>query len=103
MSDIYCRSYTAASLEEYLEIIRHLNGVMVKKGDKPQYSPIWYRGQERQSYVLLPTLQRGSTDIGPGYSHDHLREDMRYQHFRSKCNQLVNTSPESKIEWQEVL
>lgn len=99
----YCRSYTVASLEEYLEVIGLLNDSMVKSSQKLRYSPIWYRGHERQEYTLLPTLLRESEGMGDSYGRDHLREDLRYQHFRSKCNQLVDTAPESKIEWQEIL
>ena len=102
-TDEYCRSYTAASLEEYLEIISLLNDSLVKSAPNQQYSPIWYRGHERQDYLLMPTLLRGSGGMGDSYGRDHLREDLRYQHFRSKCNQLVDTAPVSKIEWQEIL
>ena len=51
-TDEYCRSYTAASLEEYLEIISLLNDSLVKSAPNQQYSPIWYRGHERQDYLL---------------------------------------------------
>lgn len=103
MNDVYCRSYTAASLEEYLEIIGFLNDSMTKSDQSLQYSPIWYRGHARQDYLLLPTLLRDSSGMGTSYGRDHLREDLRYQHFRSKCNQLVDSVLESKIEWQEIL
>lgn len=103
MSGEYSHSYTAASLEEYLEIISLLNDSLA--GDTPanQYSPIWYRGHARQDYLLLPTLMRDSSGMGDSYGYDHLREDLRYQHFRSKCNHLVDTAPNSKLEWQEIL
>lgn len=99
----YCHHYTAASLEEYLEIISLVNDTLVESDPYQRYSPIWYRGHERQDYLLMPTLLRGSSGMGASYGRDHLREDLRYQHFRSKCNQLVDTAPTSKIEWQEIL
>lgn len=102
----YCQNYTAASLEEYLEIISFLNGCMLSKyhgNHTAKVHRIWYRGQEKQDYVLLPSLQRKSKGTQSRYDQDHLREELRYQHFRSKCTQLVNTSPGSKIEWLEIL
>lgn len=98
----HIHSYTAGSLEEFLEIIRFLNdGVFVDNNGG--ICRLWYRGHEKHSYMLLPSLQRSSNGIQNNYSRDHLREDLRYQHFRSKCTQLIDTSPETKIEWQEIL
>jgi len=106
MSDTSCRSYVANSLNEYLDIIDFLNDALVSKYKSQRSRPIfrmWYRGHEQHNYVLLPTLLRCSKGAGRGYGRDHLRETLRYQHFRSKCTQLVDTAPESQIEWQEVL
>lgn len=101
---VYFQSYTAGSLGEYLEIINYLNDLAaVQYAGANGTCRLWYRGHEKQSYLLMPTLQRSSSGVQNTYSLDHLREDMRYQHFRSKCTQLVDTSPESKIEWQEIL
>ena len=106
------RTYFAGSLGEYMDIIHMLNNAMCQQhgeseeasGKPGQVCRMWYRGQEKDYYTLLPTLMRDNRRGTDGYyGHNHLREDLRYQHFRSKCTQLVDTSPESKIEWQEIL
>lgn len=96
-----CKSYTAASLEEFLETIDFLNACF----SKPDNSllRLWYRGHAHQHYKLIPSLLRNSKASGMEYGKDHLREDYRYQHFRSKCTQLVRTFPEAKIEWLELM
>ena len=98
----FCRNYTAASVEEYLEIITFLS--RRSKEEKIQEPRLWYRGQKRD-LNLLPSLFRGneSASNAPGYTTSHAKEDFRYQHFRSKCNQLVNRRPDSKIEWMELM
>lgn len=101
-----CRHYTAASLKDYLEIISLLNECILSKypgSHTSQVHRMWYRGHEKNDYLLLPTLQRSSKGMRTRYGRDHLREDLRYQYFRSKCTQLVHTSPQSKIEWLEIL
>lgn len=98
--------FSAGSLEEYLEIISLLNESITHKGGGQQSGQIhrmWYRGHQKQDYLLLPTLLRQSKGMQPAYGKDRLREDLRHQHFRSKCTHLVSTSPSSKIEWQEIL
>lgn len=103
---MYCQSYTAGSLEDYLEIISFLNDCMLSRHSKNHTSQVrrmWYRGHEKHDYMLLPSLQRNSKGTQARYDRDHLREELRYQHFRSKCTQLVDTSPETKIEWLEIL
>lgn len=102
----YCRNYSAGSLEEYLEIISFLNECMLSKypgNHTAQVHRMWYRGHEKQNFSLLPSLQRNSKGTQSNYDRDHLQEELRYQHLRSKCTQLVDTSPESKIEWLEIL
>lgn len=103
---VYCHSYTAGSLEDYLGIISFLNDCILSKYPGNHISQVhrmWYRGQEKHDYLLLPSLQRNSKGTQTRYDRDHLREELRYQHFRSKCTQLVDTFPESKIEWLEIL
>ncbi|SDL85625.1 FRG domain-containing protein [Sarcina sp. DSM 11001] len=100
----HVHTFTAATLEEYLRIIVHISELKRNKGkDKHLFMPMWYRGNKQQHYNLLPTLLRGSKGVDSGYSTDHLREDYRYQHFKAKCNQLVEKSPETRIEWMELM
>lgn len=104
-----CKNYSVSSLGEYLEIINFLDNCTLTHGksNTPAHSGkisrLWYRGHEKQNYVLLPTLFRSGGGTSSHYGNNHLREDLRYQHFRSKCTQLVATNPESKIEWQEIM
>lgn len=100
--DDFCRHYTAASMEEYLEIIMFLS--QCNKEDGIPVPRLWYRGQKRD-LNLLPSLIRGrkSAAVSDGYSKSHAEEDFRYQHFRSKCNQLVESRPDFKIEWMELM
>lgn len=97
-----CRHYTAASMEEYLEIIMFLS--QCNKEDGIPVPRLWYRGQKRD-LKLLPSLFRKDTlsVASQGYSKSHAKEDFRYQHFRSKCNQLVKSRPDFKIEWMELM
>lgn len=101
-TDIRCRDYSVGSIGEYLDVIRSIDRLCSdQKLNASRH--MWYRGHEYQEYTLLPSLLRTDETVLGEYSLLHLREDYRYQHFRSKCNQLVNTSPKSKIEWEEVM
>ena len=104
MNHVY--TYTASSLEEYLKIVALISEMNRDFEDKKYYNalvPMWYRGNKKQHYNLVPTLLRESKGVREGYSVDHLREDYRYQHFKAKCNQLVEKSPETRIEWMELM
>ena len=103
-----CKTFYVGSLAEYLEVIQLLDGATRKKhgqNEKPgKIARMWFRGHTKSSYTLLPTLLRDGKEESPAdYGRNHLREDLRYQHFRSKNTHLVNTSPESKIEWLEIM
>lgn len=110
--------YTASSIQEYHDALYLIsqNARRRKKkrrdpGDEKYDNdvvPLWFRGHSQSHYQLSPSLLRGSQKSFPQngsdtYSIDHLREDYRYHHFRSKGNQLVTTFPQDKIEWQEIM
>lgn len=105
------RSYTASSLEEYLSVVSYINdreqieqAGANKRNSNNRITPLWYRGVKRQDYNLIPTLLRESSGVEHlDYTKDRLKEEYRFQHFRSKCNQLVEKSPDSKIEWMEIM
>ena len=97
-------TFLVDSLEDYLRIVSDINEINNYRFEsKRKVSPMWYRGNKRQHYNLIPTLLRDSKGEEERYNRDHLREDYRYQHFRSKCNQLVDINPRSRIEWTEVM
>lgn len=127
------RSFTAASLEEYLSLVSFINednriklqnkldvqakvgggtsggnqvGTDVRSTEVERARDInylWFRGVKHQNYNLIPTLFREKEDVEGPYSILRLNEDYRYQHFRAKCNQLIERTPESRIEWMEVM
>lgn len=102
--DKHINSYTVASLEDYFRVVSEINEISLVRGNnKHNVMPLWYRGHKHQYYNLIPTLLRESKGLSESYCVDHLREDYRYQHFRSKCNQLVERVPKSRIEWTEIM
>lgn len=105
MSGKHVNTFIVDSLEDYFHIISELNDINRSRFEylSRRVSPMWYRGHKHQEYNLIPTLLRDSKGEKGSYNRDHLREDYRYQHFRSKCNQLVDINPGSRIEWTEVM
>lgn len=90
--------YVVSSLSEYVEIVSALSHLNNSAG-----RVLWYRGHEKHNYTLLPSLLRGSKGSTETYGLDQLREEFRYQHFRAKCNQLIESRPDTRIEWHEIM
>lgn len=69
--------------------------------------PLWFRGQSYEHYRLLPSLYRKrenkTADIRKMYSKLSLAEEYRYQNIAARVNHLIDTDPNSRVEWQEVL
>ena len=131
----FVRSFTAASLEDYISLVRFINEdnriklqkkldaqaqahnggkrveesqmgeeVSSTEGERARdINYLWFRGVKHQNYNLIPTLFREKEDVQGAYSMLRLNEDYRYQHFRAKCNQLIERTPDSRIEWMEVM
>lgn len=94
--------YSASSVEEYLEVMMFLSRRI--RGEQGALPRLWYRGQQRNSNLNPSLFRDARTRLNEqGYSKNHLREDYRYQFFRARCNQLVTSSPDSKIEWTELM
>ena len=115
------QEYKANSLESFFEIVELINNKFVvcddfeskgnnkknkNKLEKPSLSPLWFRGQEYNYYYLFPSAFR---EIGidfksdENYTKHHLLEEYRYQVFKSRGYDHVNTAPESRIEWEEIM
>ena len=106
-ASVICRDYPILSVEEYLEAIMFLSqcerNIETYHGEGTSVPRLWYRGQQR-AWPLLPSLFRDQNAPADAYSRNHAREDFRYQHFRAKCNQLVNNaSLSSKMDGMEVM
>lgn len=82
--------------------------------DKDMKPPVlWFRGHERATYFLCPTLYRDLNGDGltvtsvdgdnKEYTKLHYAGDIRTQHYMAKNLHLLKEKPASKIEWLEVM
>lgn len=98
----FIKYYNAYTLSDVYDIV----GVIFKKiEDLKIGQPLWFRGQGYEYYNLTPSLFRKNTakpNDEKTYTSLSLMADYRFQNFNSRVNHLVNTSPESRIEWQEL-
>ena len=98
----FLKYYNAYTLSDVYDIV----GVIFKKiEDLKIGQPLWFRGQGHEYYNLTPSLFRKKTakpNDEKTYTSLSLMADYRFQNFNSRVNHLVNTSPESRIEWQEL-
>lgn len=102
----YLKEYEVDTLSDFMQVIDDIEKLEKKNKEIPFFSPLWYRGHEYSHYNLLPSIMRG-TDLdiqsNDNYSSLHLIEDYRYQIFKSRGYDHVNTNPDSKTEWQELM
>lgn len=99
-------TYNAYSMSDVYEILNDIGqNVFQKKGDAAG-RPFWFRGQENEDFILLPSLYR-ERDNKPNeaerYSTFSLAEEYRHQNFAARVSHLTHSGPKSKVEWQEVL
>lgn len=98
--------YTASTLGEFFDKISLIRQICLHRNDCPAFSPLWFRGQEYSYYTLLPSMLR-SDEMPPNdnktYSSAHLGEDYRYQSFKSRAYHQIDSRPESRMEWQEIM
>lgn len=92
------------SLEEFYFCISCINDMAIMDG----YSSIlWFRGHQYEEYNLSPSLFRSAQFIynrNETYSINHLREEYRYQHFKSRnYTNLECVEPNSIVEWLEIM
>lgn len=103
----FIKSYNAHALSDVYDIISNIIFKMEQKeGNFNLGQSLWFRGQSYEKYNLIPSLLRSNsskTNSKGTYSSLSLMEDYRFQNFSSRVNHLVHTSPESRIEWQELL
>lgn len=98
--------FTVANLKEYFEAVSSIGAQCDMNGGGPKFSPIWFRGHQYQHYNLLPSELRKiivKPNHARSYSCDHLYEEYRYQSFKSHVFHLLQSKPDSRIEWQEIM
>lgn len=106
------KTLNARSLGECMDYIRDIAEAFTS--DKDMKPPVlWFRGHERTTYFLCPSLYRDLnrdgltvTGIDGGnkeYTKLHYADDVRTQHYMAKNSHLLKEKPASKIEWLEVM
>lgn len=103
-------SYDAFSMSDIYAILREIgqeNGKAERQRDfQNPIRPLWFRGQSKEGYTLIPSLfrERGNRTNGNRfYSTLSLAEEYRHQNLSARVNHLTATHPDSRVEWQEVL
>lgn len=101
--------------ESLSEVYRHIYNISeeikdanASKGENSQARPLmWFRGHSHAEYNLNPNIFRGAEyhyNKKETYSNNHLREEYRFQNFRSRnFDNLRYGTPQTVIEWQEVM
>lgn len=87
-------TYNAYSMSDVYEVLEDIG------------RPLWFRGQESEAYMLLPSLYRGrenKQNTKGFYSKLSLAEEYRHQNFSARVNHLIQTNPKNRVEWQELL
>ena len=103
------RTYAAGSLREYIECISEVSkliGKEKKDDDIGLASPpvLWFRGQNKTIYPLLPSLYRNRKRVETGGGLEMLyEEEIRVQHYMAKNFHLLQAVPSTKMEWLEVM
>ena len=97
------------SFGEYIETIKNIgkdSGVWVNNTEPPI---LWFRAQPKIEHSLVPTLYRTkskaniSESASVRYTKLHYAEEMRVQHYKAKNFHLLNSKPESRVEWLEIM
>lgn len=102
------KSYDAFSMSDIYAILGEIgqeHGKTQKDFQNP-IRPLWFRGQSKEEYTLIPSLFRerdNETNDNDSYSTLSLAEEYRHQNLSARVNHLTATHPDSRVEWQEVL
>ncbi len=98
--------YNAFSMSDVYNILEDIEKNVFKNDGDTVGRSLWFRGQKMEKYVLLPSLyrERKNREHKKGvYSSISLAEEYRHQHFSARVSHLMQISPRSRVEWQEVL
>ena len=96
------------SLGEYIDAIAEIAREYAMDNWKTNPPVLWFRGQNKGTYSLLPSLYRNGlqpeqTSGEKEYTQLHYAEDIRIQHYMAKNFHLLRSQPSAKIEWLEVM
>lgn len=102
-------SYDAFSMSDIYTILREIGLEDEKKEPQKDFQnpirPLWFRGQSKEEYTLIPSLfrERGNKRNDSNfYSTLSLAEEYRHQNLSARVNHLIPTHLSSRVEWQEV-
>lgn len=99
-------TYNAYSMSDVYKILGDIGQNVFKKTGDSVGRPFWFRGQEEEQYMLLPSLYRereNKVNKQSSYSTFSLAEEYRHQNFSARVSHLTHSAPKSRVEWQEVL
>ncbi len=99
-------SYSAYSMSDVYKILEDIGQNVFQRSGAAFGRPFWFRGQEREDYMLLPSLYRereNEENKTKYYSTFSLAEEYRHQNFAARVSHLTQSGPKSRVEWQEVL
>ncbi len=100
------RIYDAYSMADVYNKIEDIGQNVFKNVGGSIGRPLWFRGQEKEEYTLIPTLYRerdNSMNRDRSYSAFSLAEQYRHQNFAARVTHLIQSGPKNRVEWQEVL
>lgn len=100
------RVYNAYTMSDVYRILGNIGRDVFRNTGEKIGRPLWFRGQEKEEYLLLPSLyrKRGNEKNEAGfYSKLSLAEEYRHQNFSARVNHLTRTNLKSRVEWQEVI
>lgn len=85
------REHTAGSVGELIDCVRTIARTWAPNVSDPQ--ELWFRGQEKRVWNLLPELYRPEV-CALGY-----REDDLFERFKARCAPYLRVAPRDDWEW----
>ena len=98
--------YNAYSMSDVYSALNDIGQNVFKNIGRTFGRPLWFRGQDKEEYKLVPSLFRdreNQQNAKGSYSMLSLAEEYRHQNFSARVNHLTQSHPKSRVEWQEVL
>lgn len=105
-SEINISVYNAYSMADVYHILGDIGKYVFHNTGDAIGRPLWFRGQEHEKYLLVPSLFRSrenKKNNNGSYSILSLAEEYRYQNFSARVNHLTQASSKSRVVWQELL
>ena len=89
-------------LKDYVEYVSELGNRLKIEAKTPPV--LWFRGQQKQSYQLRPSLVREMYGKAPQSSEEMpIQEEMRYQHYLAKNYHFLDKNPETQLDWMGLM